>query len=187
VLSRFADVAGFWPVLYHPLAGSSYRGHVLRGIVHEVGRADAQRVVIVGHSQGSVLAACVVGGRFEAGERPNWPDEVRLLTCGCPLASLYRAFFPTEFTADFFRDVRDGADGHWVNCWRATDGIASELPDCQNVLLPDPRPVVTLAGEKPPEPRGHGDYWTDEGQVLHVQELANAASVPAAGDEADTV
>jgi hypothetical protein len=137
LLARVADVAGFWPVIYHPLAGSSYRPYVLRGIVHEINRSGAKKAVIVGHSQGSVLAACAVGGPYEA--PPLTPAEVRLLTCGWPLSSLYGAFFPDEFTAEAFAAVRTRAGNEWVNCLRASNGIASEVPANTNFPLPDPR------------------------------------------------
>lgn len=160
VLSRIADVAGFWPVTFHPLAGSSYRPQVLRGIAHEINRSGASRAVVVGPSQGSVLAACIVGSLYEAPALSA--AEVKLLTCGCPLSALYAAFFPDEFDVESFAAVRAGAGDDWVNCWRAWDGIASEVPANTNHLLPDPR-------EEGARPRGHGDYWTDPKQVECVR------------------
>jgi hypothetical protein len=53
-------------VTWHPLAGTSYRPDVLRGLRAQILDFRAERVVIVGHSQGSVLAAGVAGGKFEA-------------------------------------------------------------------------------------------------------------------------
>lgn len=159
VLERLADVAGFWRVCYHPLAGASYRPHVLRGILHEINRSEAERIVIVGHSQGSVLAACVVNRWEEAGDGRtekylHYPHEFRLVTCGSPLSSLYGAFFPAHFDDDFFENTRTRSSQEWVNCWRSSDPIASRVPANVNVWLEDPRTPETVA-------RGHDDYWSD--------------------------
>lgn len=162
VLERFADVAGFWRVHYHPLAGASYRPHVLRGILHEITRSGAERIVIVGHSQGSVLAACVVNRWKEAGDDRTdkylrHGHEFRLVTCGSPLASLYGTFFPAHFDDDFFKSTRKRSSEEWVNCWRSSDPIASRVPANMNVRLNDPRPPEAVA-------RGHDDYWSDIAQ-----------------------
>lgn len=112
-------------------------------------------MVVVGHSQGSVLAATVVGRQYEAADGPVWAAELRLVTCGSPLDSLYASFFPTEFDAERFKKVRAG--GEWTNCWRATDAIASDVPAAhKNAPLTDP-------GDGAGRHLGHGGYWTDDG------------------------
>ena len=174
VLERFADVAGFWRVRYHPLSGASYRPHVLRGLVHEIARSSADTIVVVGHSQGSVLAACIVGEHFEADSACRAEKGVngktwRLLTCGSPLSSLYGAFFPAHIDDTFF--ARIGAQDRWTNCWRTTDPIASSIPHAHNKPLPDPRPPELV-------PRGHGDYWTDEDQLVLVRRLRTESNTP---------
>jgi hypothetical protein len=157
VLQRFADVAGFWRVVYHPLAGASYRPAVLEGIRKAIADTGAQRVIVVGHSQGSVLAVSVVARLFEASDGPELGVEYRLVTCGSPLDALYGAFFPAEF------DGRLPAEIPWTNCWRATDAIASPIQATpNNVELPDPRPPAK-------RPLGHDDYWTDPGLVGAVK------------------
>ena len=151
-LERFADVAGFWSVDYHPLAGKSYRPDVLKGICQAIAETEARQIVIVGHSQGSVLSAAVVGRLFEADEACLTGRKLQLVTCGSPLASLYAAFFPATFDDRRFAAVSAG--GEWTNLWRSTDAIASEIPCAKNQHLPDPR-------QKDGKALGHGDYWTD--------------------------
>lgn len=51
------DILGFWPVRLHPLAGRSYREQVAREFADLVDQNAANVVVLVGHSQGSVLVA----------------------------------------------------------------------------------------------------------------------------------
>jgi hypothetical protein len=152
VMGGFADVVGFWPVEHHPLGGVSYRRSTLAGVSHAVG--DAEHVVLVGHSQGSVVCAWWLATREEP------PPKVSLVTCGSPLASLYQTFFPSHFTTTFF-DTVISRSPDWKNFWRATDPIATEVPRADNTELDDPRPDSTTV-------LGHSDYWTDPVQQTWV-------------------
>jgi hypothetical protein len=178
VLARFADVAGFWPVTVHPLSGAPYGPKVLKALAKAVADCGRPRVLVVGHSQGSVLAAALVARRFEAAGAKL--PQVRLITCGSPLSSLYGTVFPRTFDEAFFRDVADatapmtvqasessGAEATpgWVNCWRSTDPIASAVTPADNLELPDSPP----AGGRP---LGHSDYWIDPLQLERGRRLS---------------
>ncbi len=121
------DIMAFWPNRFHPLAAASYRPKILKEIIACVEKAPSQKsIALVGHSQGSVLAACVVGGKFI---KPL-NRRVHLVTCGSPLATLYATFFPKHFNNDFFGRVALSSGEDWTNVWRDSDPIASENPWC---------------------------------------------------------
>lgn len=157
VLGKIADVAGFWPVRDHPLAGSSYRDAAVDGIAGLVSRHAGGEVVLVAHSQGSVLCAWLVAQARPGQERPH------LVTAGSPLASVYVRFFPATFTEALLADVAAGTRT-WTNYWRMTDPVGFPIPHASNRELPDPRADGVV--------RSHTDYWTEPEIVAHVAELA---------------
>ena len=169
-ISSIADVAGFWPITLHPLGARTYRPDAIEGIVDALDLTDGKLPVLVGHSQGSVLAAWTIGGPPGSIPGRKFDEPCVLVTCGSPLKSLYATFFPANFTSDFFEDV-EKAVVHWGNFWRPTDPIATKLPykNIENFELEDPE--LPDANEenheneekelKDPSPkvRGHSDYW----------------------------
>lgn len=157
VLGKIADVAGFWPVHDHPLAGSSYRDAAVAGVADLMKRHAGRQVVVVAHSQGSVLCAWLVA-------RPS-VDDVRphLVTAGSPVHSVYARFFPAAFTPELLADAAAGTRS-WINYWRATDPIGFPIPGAENSELPDPRADGLV--------RSHSDYWTESAILAHVAELA---------------
>ncbi|MBC6448966.1 hypothetical protein [Actinokineospora xionganensis] len=160
VMGRFADIVGFWPVEHHPLGGVSYRKSTLAGVAHAVG--DAERVVLVGHSQGSVVCA------WWLAKHDGPLPRVSLVTCGSPLHSLYRTYFPCHFTEAFFATVVERSPD-WKNFWRPTDPIASPLPEADNTELDDPLAL------------GHSDYWIDQAQTTWISERLLAELADADG------
>lgn len=196
-LGVLADVLGFWPVRHHPLAGLSYRTFVVDTLHKEleVERADGAVRVVVGHSQGSVIAAWTL-----AHGPAVHPNPILLVTCGTPIRSLYGTFFPAHFGPDFFRAVHRKAPT-WVNFWRPTDPIANalDLPGCvTDVELPDPEstaaeidtdaatahhgsttPVTSLLK--------HGDYWIAAEQRRRIaRAVATGLPERAADQPSDT-
>lgn len=164
VLSTIADIAGFWDTAYHPLAGDTYRRKVMAGIADDVASLPAEEpVVLVGHSQGSVLVA------WFAAHLPHRP--IALVTCGSPLVSLYSAFFPRYFGAGF-RSRVDEKTLSWDNLWRRTDPIATqvrgELDPSRDHLLDDP-----VDCREDPTPHGHSDYWIDPTQMKVVADAGS--------------
>ena len=164
-----ADILGFWPVCTHPLAGRSYRDDVIAGIHDAVRTAGPAKVVLVGHSQGSVLCAWLV--------RRHPDTNVRLVTCGSPLASLYGTFFPATFNTAFFAHVAQSVP--WTNYWRDTDPIATSLPTASAVdagELPADEAVTPIANVRLPDDdasalKMHSDYWVEPNIATKVTGL----------------
>ncbi|MDQ0894964.1 hypothetical protein [Agromyces ramosus] len=172
--STVADIIGFWPVRWHPLSGRSYRAPVLNGIRDELSQLEGRRVLLAGHSQGSVIAAWFVGVH-------GTPErKVDLVTCGSPLYSLYAHFFPAYFDATFFGRVRDHSAG-WANFWRETDPVATPITEAafRDDPLDDPpwgekSMNVQMDQEELRDirawnrPANHGNYWADPIQRGYV-------------------
>ena len=188
-LQSFADLAGFWAPDLHPLAGASYRLAVLRGLrrgVQEV-RTDMpdKPIALVGHSQGAVICAWFVrGGHWRERPSENCSDEhalalrlhdnpgepaerIALFTCGSPLGSLYRTFFPRYVNEDFVRAVAGNSHGNvWRNYWRATDPFGARLRRGASAPAVDRAQVCDVDVTEPEGEvtKGHYEYW-QEGRV----------------------
>ncbi|GAB2841119.1 hypothetical protein GCM10027024_14960 [Microbacterium insulae] len=179
IFAMVADIAGFWDPTFHPLAGDTYRHRVIVGLEEEADSISDRDVVLVGHSQGSVIAAWFSANR----EQPTFA----LVTCGSPLVSLYQTFFPGYFDDDFLKAV-DRGTLCWRNFWRRTDPIATPVlrqigkPD-GDVRLQDPLPVSEVHGAPPPSVRGHSDYWTDPTQMATVVGLMEMAEVAESSED----
>jgi hypothetical protein len=157
--AMLGDVVGFWPVIWHPLAGHTYRHRVVKAIRAEFQRTDARKLALVGHSQGSVISAWALR------EPPPSGCEVHLITCGSPIRSLYETFFPGHVNEGLYKAISVNAKS-WKNFWRATDPIATDVGlhgFTENQCLVDPPPAST-----DPRPRAHGDYWIEVDQVQHI-------------------
>jgi hypothetical protein len=188
-----ADIAGFWAPDLHPLAGTSYRRALLSGIrqaIHDVEMEfPCHPIALVGHSQGSVLCAWFIRGRHwteqdtEAvtdrravrdglyGGKAQPSTRIALYTCGSPLVTLYRTFFPRYFDDEFFVRTRAMTyrGSSWHNYWRRTDPIASELPQAVD------RDVT----EKIDEPiLGHGEYWKERQLRNDIGDFFDATEIP---------
>ena len=162
VLAKTGDVAGFWPITIHPLGARTYRHDAVEGIQQALALTEQSPVVLVGHSQGSVLAAwTVANGPGVAGASLS---PLFLVTCGSPLRSLYAAFFPRAFDDDFFAHVTNSSRA-WVNFWRDTDPIATPIqrPGMCDTDLSRP------AGRHGGSVQGHSDYWVEAKQVAWVE------------------
>ncbi|MEN8583975.1 hypothetical protein ABFP37_14855 [Burkholderia sp. RS01] len=163
-----ADVVGFWPIRNHPLAGVSYRRRVVAGIRLEMGRHPQHTVVLIGHSQGSVICAWLI----RAGLLPIDENRVHLITCGCPLMTLYSTLFPAFFTLEDLRATRRNV-ASWTNFWRSTDAISSKVPCAVNREIPEPGPDGLI--EK------HGNYWTSSLLADRVSRIESTARSPKPG------
>ncbi|NUP81093.1 MAG: hypothetical protein HOV96_26465, partial [Nonomuraea sp.] len=161
------DICTFWPRAIHPLAPPCYSERVIPELVARLDtltRGERDRVVLSGHSQGSVLAAALV-----LQLRPEVAGRVRLLTHGSPLRRLYAAFFPAYFGRAALAAVRDTVS--WINLYRLSDPIggpafcrtdpfAPEAPGntvdrfCWDPGRPGP-------DEPLPEARWHSGYWLE--------------------------
>jgi hypothetical protein len=151
------DVGSFFSRRFHPFAPPTYRDVVERDLKMVLAqlRGTGETVIVSAHSQGSIVAAAAldsIGG-----------DDVRLLTHGSPLASLYMRFFPISFPAEVA--ARIGVRP-WVNLWRPTDPVGGAVRGA------DDRRVVDR------HLRIHGGYWLpDEPEYARaVSDLSPAES-----------
>ncbi|MBY8882484.1 hypothetical protein [Actinacidiphila acidipaludis] len=183
------DVGTFWPRAAHPFAPPCYAERAVPDLSWRMAswtQATGGRIIISGHSQGSVLAAAAVWQLD-----PAVRGRVALLTYGCPLARLYGRWFPAHFGTARLRDLHD--DMHiWSNLWRRTDpiggpvGISSpDAPvDCGPLL--DPAAYGRSLAHPLPEPiLGHSDFQADpafaEQRALLLARLPGPKGVPAQG------
>ncbi len=114
------DVATFWPRRFHPWAPPTYADRAVPELAQRVRAATTagRRVLLAGHSQGSVLAAATL----TALEEPVVSRCV-LVTHGSPLATFYRPYFTIAFDPGWATSLLD-RDGRR---WGAT-GLAQLLP-----------------------------------------------------------
>ncbi|MFI2368116.1 hypothetical protein [Streptomyces sp. NPDC018833] len=161
------DVGTFWPRAAHPFAPPCYAERAVPDLTWRMctwTERSGGRLVISGHSQGSVLAAAAVWQLPAATRR-----RVALLTYGSPLERLYGRWFPAYFGSAALRELNSQIDC-WRNLWRTTDPIGGPVlvpasnghPDVDRDALKDPL-VHGRSGRYPlPEPiLGHSDYQAD--------------------------
>ena len=164
------DIGTFWPRVAHPLAPPSYAERAVPQLTARVAHMAGEdtKVVLSGHSQGSVLAAATVW------QLPtDCRDRVLLLTHGSPLDRLYSRYFPAYFGPEPFADLRRRVK-EWCNLWRSSDAIAGQvymrddsapdglLPVDPGHPLPDPSSYDAPPGEaRRPKVMGHSYYTYD--------------------------
>ncbi|NYE39436.1 hypothetical protein [Streptomyces fulvorobeus] len=160
------DVGTFWPRAAHPFAPPCYAERAVPDLSSRMaawtGRTRG-RLVISGHSQGSVLAAAAVW-QLPAAAR----HQVALLTYGSPIERLYGRWFPAYFGTVPLAGLHHSVHC-WRNLWRATDPIGGPVRieeggrhEVDRGPLKDPL-VYGRTTEFPlPEPiLGHSDYQAD--------------------------
>ncbi|MDT9687443.1 hypothetical protein Q5762_03620 [Streptomyces sp. P9(2023)] len=161
------DVGTFWPRAAHPFAPPCYAERAVPDLTWRMSswtRHTGGRLVISGHSQGSVLAAAAVWQL-----PPATRGRVALLTYGSPLERLYGRWFPAYFGPGPLRALY-GTVHCWSNLHRPTDPIGGPVrvpavgdkPAVDRTALLDPV-VYGRTPEHPlPEPiLGHSDYQAD--------------------------
>ncbi|MEU3746005.1 MULTISPECIES: hypothetical protein [Streptomyces] len=161
------DVGTFWPRAAHPFAPPCYAERAVPDLTWRMSswtRRTGGRLVISGHSQGSVLAAAAVWQL-----PPATRGRVALLTYGSPLERLYGRWFPAYFGPEALRALH-----RTIHCWsnlhRATDPIGgpvrvpaeADRPSVDAEVLLDPVAYGRTREHPLPEPiLGHSDYQAD--------------------------
>ncbi|MGA5546803.1 hypothetical protein [Streptomyces pseudogriseolus] len=160
------DVGTFWPRAAHPFAPPCYAERAVPDLTWRIAtwtRTTGGRLVLSGHSQGSVLAAAAAWQL-----PPSVRARVALLTYGSPLERLYGRWFPAHFGPDaldaLHRDVVC-----WRNLYRRTDPIGGPVrlpgdtgPDVDRPPLKDPLAYGRTADHPLPAPiLGHSGYQAD--------------------------
>ncbi|ONK15787.1 hypothetical protein [Streptomyces sp. MP131-18] len=170
------DIGTFWPRAAHPFAPPCYAERAVPDLSWRMGTwvdSTGGRLIISGHSQGSVLAAAAVW-QLDAATR----SRIALLTHGSPLARLYGPWFPAFFGPQAL-DALHRDMPRWRNLWRATDPIGGPAgggdPPVDRGPLPDPMHYGRNLQRPLPEPiLGHGDYEEDPAFIQERAELFRA-------------
>jgi hypothetical protein len=181
------DVGMFWPRAFHPLAPPSYAERAVPDLEERIGRLTQERqgregrVLLMAHSQGTVLAAAAL--RQLASRDEPARHRVALVTYGAPLARLYRRAFPAYFGGGMFAELHGkvGAAGsRWRNFHRKTDLIggpvfigSDTLPDGDgDRCLLDPSTSRYVPRDPMPPVLGHSSYMLDLSMRAEVDFLA---------------
>nr|WP_258314867.1 hypothetical protein [Streptomyces sp. Act143] len=160
------DVGTFWPRAAHPFAPPCYAERAVPDLTWRMAtwtRATGGRLVISGHSQGSVLAAAAAWQLTPADRR-----RVALLTYGSPLERLYGRWFPAHFGPAALSALHHEV-ACWRNLYRPTDPIGGPMrlpgdcgPEVDHEPLADPLAYGRTDQHPLPAPiLGHSDYQAD--------------------------
>lgn len=160
------DVGTFWPRAAHPFAPPCYAERAVPDLTWRMAtwtRATGGRLVISGHSQGSVLAAAAAWQLTPADRR-----RVALLTYGSPLERLYGRWFPAHFGPAALSALHHDV-ACWRNLYRPTDPIGGPMrlsgacgPEVDHEPLRDPLAYGRTDRHPLPAPiLGHSDYQAD--------------------------
>ncbi|MFG2788348.1 hypothetical protein [Streptomyces sp. NPDC048419] len=160
------DVGTFWPRAAHPFAPPCYAERAVPDLTWRMAtwtRATGGRLVISGHSQGSVLAAAAAWQL-----KPSDRKRVALLTYGSPIERLYGRWFPAHFGPAALTSLHHDVDC-WRNLHRLTDPIGGPVrlpgdcgPEVDRPPLKDPLAYGRTAADPLPAPiLGHSDYQAD--------------------------
>ncbi|MFJ5558770.1 hypothetical protein ACIQCD_15500 [Streptomyces sp. NPDC093250] len=160
------DVGTFWPRAAHPFAPPCYAERAVPDLTWRIAtwtRSTGGRLVLSGHSQGSVLAAAAAWQLT-----PSTRRRVALLTYGSPLERLYGRWFPAHFGPDALGFLHQEVDC-WRNLHRRTDPIGGPMrlpgdsgPDVDRPALQDPLAYGRTEAHPLPAPiLGHSDYQAD--------------------------
>ncbi|HZM78203.1 MAG TPA: PE-PPE domain-containing protein [Candidatus Limnocylindrales bacterium] len=176
------DIVTFWPRSFHPMAPPSYAERAVPELTLRITHivSEGQSVLVMGHSQGSVVAAAAVAQL--RGLTPEQRQRISVITYGSPLQSLYHRWFPCYINRNLLREVRDGL--HWANFFRRTDPIGHEsifgdsylvaevpAPPGGDVMLPDPASDRHRPGDPDLNVRGHsGDGYVRQSAFRRYHE-----------------
>jgi hypothetical protein len=138
------------------------RLHALLRHLQGGGRAEARpydAVVIVAHSQGSVIVTDFLRLAKAKGWLAGAHGRLHLLTMGCPLRQLYQRAFPALYawTSSIGQTLPDFGLASWVNLYRAGDYIGRELPSLDGGA--NARNVEVGLG-------AHTHYWDETASVV---------------------
>lgn len=180
------DVGTFWPRAAHPFAPPCYAERAVPDLTWRMAtwtRATGGRLVISGHSQGSVLAAAAAWQL-----KPSDRKRVALLTYGSPIERLYGRWFPAHFGPAALASLHHDVDC-WRNLYRLTDPIGGPVrlpgdcgPEVDRPPLKDPLAYGRTAQHPLPAPiLGHSDYQADPAFAEERERLLGRlrADVPA--------
>ncbi|HUA29332.1 MAG TPA: hypothetical protein VMC03_10640 [Streptosporangiaceae bacterium] len=164
------DVGTFWPRSYHPLSPPCYAERAVPELQRRMWwlHDNAGRVLLVGHSQGAVLATAAL---VQPGCRPLG-DQPALITFGSPVCKLYSWGFPAYVGGSLLEPLAPAGTarlGDWRNFYYPTDpiggAVAAKLSAAGgqrvDTELLDPAECYYVYGQPAPTAQGHSGYWSD--------------------------
>jgi hypothetical protein len=124
-----ADLACFWPREAHPVIPPCYALKVIpelaaRAVEHLADRNT--RVVLTGHSHGSLIAAVAVSRLMET-LPPEDRERVGLITAGSPLQWAYPRAFPGVVPYKSLAQLHGELAGRWRALCRGTDPLGGAV------------------------------------------------------------
>jgi hypothetical protein len=129
VLGVLGDLALFWPREAHPVVPPCYALKVIPELADRAAEhlSDPNtRVVLVGHSQGSLLAAVAAARLLE--KLPEQDRErVGLVTAGSQLQWAYPRAFPGVVPHSALRDLAGSMGDRWRSLCRGTDPLGGAV------------------------------------------------------------
>jgi hypothetical protein len=128
-LGVLCDLALFWPREAHPVVPPCYALKVIPELADRATEhlADPNtRVVLVGHSQGSLLAAVATARLLESLPEAD-RERVGLVTAGSQLQWAYPRAFPGVVPHESLRDLAGSLGGRWRSLCRGTDPIGGAV------------------------------------------------------------
>ena len=142
---------------------------------------EPDELVIISHSQGTVIVLDVLKGNGLREDGLNWRKRVNsitLVTMGSPARHLYTHYFPSSFPDYSTHPVlRKGAGvlDEWVNVFRVDDFIGTHI--CSDIRSEH---ATNWPIEVPVPANGHTNYWIDRNvtRELHaiLQQVGNTAN-----------
>lgn len=171
------DVLGFWPRRFHPLGVPpeaertvpELQSHLLRTV-----NDRKCRVLIVGHSQGSVIAwSALIGMRDRRAVA-----HIDLVTAGSPLFALYPRMFPAQVAPDLLQELAEDltTDGthRWLNLSRQTDYFGIAPDPGAGYAIEDKRVSMAGVGEDGAfRLLAHGNYFrADDVEAAATERVA---------------
>ncbi|SFN33705.1 hypothetical protein SAMN04487980_101762 [Streptomyces sp. cf124] len=183
------DVGTFWPRAAHPFAPPCYAERAVPDLTWRMAtwtRTTGGRLVLSGHSQGSVLAAAAAWQLT-----PSVRSRVALLTYGSPLERLYGRWFPAHFGPEPLAALHREVDC-WRNLYRRTDPIGGPVrltsrhgPQVDAEPFSDPLAYGRTGAHPLPAPiLGHSDYQADPAFVAERRHLLDRLGTELPGPRA---
>ena len=148
------DLASFWPSEGHPIVPPSYARKAIDDLAARVRwhleRWPQARIVLCGHSQGSLLMYATV---LRLARKGTPLDRVGLVTYGSQLQWAYGRGFPDMLSYFSHQEVMALLGGRWANMIRFTDAVGGPVLSWQLAQGPD---MVTAHGLLPGSPTAVG-------------------------------
>lgn len=128
-IAILCDLTLFWPREAHPIVPPCYALKVIPELAARAKEHLAEpdtRVVLVGHSQGSLLAAVAVSRLMESLPEKD-RERVGLVTAGSQLQWAYPRAFPGVVSHTSLGELAARLDGRWRSLCRGTDPIGGAV------------------------------------------------------------